>query len=60
MYSRAVSLINLSFHTVKVPQILKCLMARSVENISYTATFLELAAVTFACAYNHNKGFHFR
>ena len=52
-------LISLS-HAVKVPQILKCVRARSVENLSYIATFLELAAATFTSAYNYNKGFAFR
>ena len=46
--------------SVKVPQILKCVRAGSVENLSYLATFLELAAATFTCAYNHHKGFAFR
>lgn len=45
---------------VKVPQILKILHARSVENLSYLAFLLELAAVTFTCTYNYAKGFPFR
>jgi mannose-P-dolichol utilization defect protein 1 len=48
-----------SYLPVKVPQILKCVKAGSVENLSYLATFLELAAATFTCAYNHHKGFAF-
>lgn len=45
---------------VKVPQILKILHAHSVENLSYLAFLLELAAVTFTCTYNYAKGFPFR
>ena len=45
---------------MKVPQLVKCLRAQSVENLSYVATLLELAAVTFACSYNLAKGFPFR
>ncbi|CAI8019478.1 Mannose-P-dolichol utilization defect 1 protein homolog [Geodia barretti] len=58
--SRLLSLgIILGSVLVKVPQILKCVKAGSVENLSYLATFLELAAATFTCAYNHHKGFAF-
>lgn len=47
-------------YIVKVPQIVKCVSAGSVENLSYLATFLELAAATFTCSYNLHKGFAFR
>ena len=55
-----IELLVLLFCAVKVPQIVKCIKAHSVENLSYMATLLELAAATFGCAYNYNKGFAFR
>lgn len=45
---------------VKVPQIVKILSASSVENLSYLANILELAAVTFTSTYSYAKGFPFR
>lgn len=49
-----------SGNIVKVPQIIKILSAGSVQNLSYPATLMELAAVTCTCAYNYGKGFPFR
>ena len=45
---------------VKVPQIVKIVSASSVENLSYLANILELAAVTFTSTYSYAKGFPFR
>ena len=45
---------------VKLPQIVKILRARSVENLSFLANMQELAAVTFTSSYSYAKGFPFR
>ena len=47
-------------NSVKLPQIIKILRARSVENLSYLANIQELAAVTFTSAYSFGKSFPFR
>ena len=50
------------FHifSVKFPQILKILNAKSAEGISFLSVLLELIAVTSAASYNFAKGYPFR
>ena len=45
---------------VKAPQIVKIILSRSTENLSYLAFLLELLGATFSASYNYAKQFPFR
>lgn len=55
-----VYLLSLSLLTVKLPQILKLMGAKSSEGLSFKSVLLELLAITGTMAYSIANNFPFR
>lgn len=56
----SVGLLSLSLLTVKLPQILKLMGAKSAEGLSFKSVLLELLALTGTMAYSIANKFPFR